>query len=113
MPDDRINTPAVEPGSTIGRFRVANTIADGPSGTLYEAVETATGRRVALRRLPDHLAADLAAAEQFLKSAGRGLQHPNVIAPDGIERIGSEAYLVTEFVGGRPAGGGSRMPWRM
>jgi formylglycine-generating enzyme required for sulfatase activity len=113
MPDDRINTPAVEPGSTIGRFRVANTIADGPSGTLYEAVETATSRRVALRRLPDHLAADPAAAEQFLKSAGRGLQHPNVIAPDGIERIGGEAYLVTEFVGGRPAGGGSRMPWRM
>jgi formylglycine-generating enzyme required for sulfatase activity len=116
MPDDRANPPpaAVEPGATIGPYRIAGVVADGPSGTVYEAVETPTGRRVALRHLPDRLALDPAALEQFLTAAGKGLRHPNVVAVDGVERHGDETYLVMEFVGGRPAGtSGGRMPWRV
>ena len=116
MPDDRTNAShaPVEPGTTIGPYRVASVLSDGQSGTLYEAVETATGRRVALRHLPDRLARDPAALEQFLVASGKGLRHPNVIAPDGTERHGPDLFLVMEFVGGRAAGGGeSRMPWRL
>jgi formylglycine-generating enzyme required for sulfatase activity len=116
MPLDRPNTsftPA-EPGTTIGRFRIANVIADGASGVVYEAVESSTGRHVALRHLPDRVAKDSAAAEQFLKLAGKGLGHPNIVYVDGIERVGDDTFLVSEFVGGRPAGAeGSRLPWRL
>jgi formylglycine-generating enzyme required for sulfatase activity len=98
----------------IGRYRIATVIADGASGTLYEAVESSTGRRVALRHLTDKLGNDVATAEQLLKLAGKGLGHANVVSVDGIERVETDAYLVSEFVGGRPAGAdGSRVPWRL
>jgi formylglycine-generating enzyme required for sulfatase activity len=116
MPDDRANPPpaAVEPGATIGPYRIASIVADGPSGTVYEAVESTTGRRIALRHLPIQLARESAALEKILAAAGKGLKHPNVAAVEGVERHGDDTYLVTEFVGGRPAGsGGGRVPWRI
>jgi formylglycine-generating enzyme required for sulfatase activity len=116
MPDDRPKPPPppVDPGTPIGPYRVASVLSDGPSGTLYEAVETATGRRVALRHIADSVARDSTALEQFLKASGKGLRHPNLITPNGAEQHNGESYLVMEFVGGRPAGGESgRMPWRL
>jgi formylglycine-generating enzyme required for sulfatase activity len=115
MPDDRANPQpaAVEPGATIGPYRIASIVADGPSGTIYEAVETPSGRHVALRHLPDRLGQDAAALERFLATAGKGLRHPNIAAVIGIERHGDDTYLVTEFVGGQPAGTGGPTPWRM
>ncbi len=115
MSDDRANLPpaAVEPGTAIGPYLIAGIVADGASGTVYEAVHTPTGRHVALRRLPDRLAHDSDGLERFLVAAGRGLHHPNVVVADGVERDGDQLYLVMEFVGGRPAGTGGRNPWRV
>jgi formylglycine-generating enzyme required for sulfatase activity len=116
MPENRTSVPpaAAAPGTMIGPYRVANVIADGASGALYETVETATGRRVTLRHLPDRLAREPASAERLLRAAGKGLSHPNVVVAERIELIGEDAYLVSEFVGGRPAGaGGGRVGWRV
>src|SRR5437764_4561325 len=113
MPDDHRDPPpaphpvAVEPGALVGPYRVIGVIADGPSGTIYEAV--AGDRRVAMRQLPDRVAHDPAALEHFLTAAGGRLRHPNVVAAEGIERHGGDAYLVMEFVGGRTATAGGRM----
>jgi formylglycine-generating enzyme required for sulfatase activity len=116
MPDNPATPhPAVaEPGTTIGPYRVASVLADGPPGPVYEAVETVTGRRVALRRLPDRIARDPAALNQVFAATGGRLRHPNLVAVDRAERFGPDAYLVMEFVGGRPAGaGGGRVSWRL
>jgi eukaryotic-like serine/threonine-protein kinase len=116
MPDDHVNplSAAIEPGAMIGPYRIAGVIADGPTGTLYEAVETSTDRRVALRHLHDRIGHDDAAREKFMKSVCKGLKHANVIAVEGIESQGDDQFLVMEFVGGRPAGTpGTRMPWRL
>src|SRR5207247_8472226 len=87
MPDDHPNPPptAVGPGALIGPYRIAGVVVDGPSGTLYEAVETTSGRRVALRRLSDRLAHDAAAIDHFLDAAGVRLPHPNVVAAFGLD----------------------------
>jgi formylglycine-generating enzyme required for sulfatase activity len=104
---------AVEPGAMIGPYRVAGVLADGPSGTVYEAVEAGTGRRVALRHLPDRLANDPPALDRFLAAAGVGLGHPNLAAAVGVTRQGGDAFLIMEFVGGRTVSAGGRMPWRL
>src|SRR5436305_554269 len=102
MPDQRAHlpSPSVAPGEAIGPYRIASVLADGPSGTVYEAVESPSGRRVALRHLPGRLVSDSLAQDQLLKATGQGLGHPNVVAAVGVERHGDQAYLVMEFIGG-------------
>ena len=109
-----LSSAVVRPGATVGPYRVVKVLADGPSGIIFEAVNSQTDHRVALRRLPDRIATEPAAAEIILAGAGIGIDHPNVVAVHGIERLDGDTFLVMEFVEGRPVKvTGNRMPWRV
>ncbi len=87
----------------IGKYRVVREIGRGGVGVVYEAENTWTHRRVALKVLSGSVAADAGARERFLRearTAGR-LVHPNVVAmiDADMEKDGS-IYIVQELLVG-------------
>jgi formylglycine-generating enzyme required for sulfatase activity len=89
--------PAIMPGVTVGRFRIASVLG----GSTYEAVDPLTQERVALRPLPDVLTRDPQALKRLraLVQSLLALSHPNIVAP-AVEKVGGDGYLVMEFLGG-------------
>jgi serine/threonine protein kinase/ABC-type phosphate/phosphonate transport system substrate-binding protein len=87
----------------IGKYRVVREIGRGGVGVVYEAENTWTHRRVALKVLSGSAAADVPSRERFLRearTAGR-LVHPNVVAmiDADMEKDGS-IYIVQELLVG-------------
>jgi serine/threonine-protein kinase len=87
----------------IGKYRVVREIGRGGVGVVYEAENTWTHRRVALKVLSGSAAADAPSRERFLRearTAGR-LVHPNVVAmiDADMEKDGS-IYIVQELLVG-------------
>jgi serine/threonine protein kinase/ABC-type phosphate/phosphonate transport system substrate-binding protein len=87
----------------IGKYRVVREIGRGGVGVVYEAENTWTHRRVALKVLSGSAAADTPSRERFLRearTAGR-LVHPNVVAmiDADMEKDGS-IYIVQELLVG-------------
>ncbi|MBN8609707.1 MAG: protein kinase [Deltaproteobacteria bacterium] len=87
----------------IGKYRVVREVGRGGVGVVYEAENTWTHRRVALKVLSGSAAADAPSRERFLRearTAGR-LVHPNVVAmiDADMEKDGS-IYIVQELLVG-------------
>ena len=92
----------MKPGTKFGRYEVIAPLGVGGMGEVYRARDTKLGRDVAVKVLPDALAADpgaLARFEQEARAVG-SLSHPNILA---IHDFGTEAgvcYAVTELLDG-------------
>ena len=67
-------------GRTISQFRIVSEIGRGGMGMVYRAHDTRLNRDVALKFLPPHLSAQMAAEERLLVEAraAAALEHPNV-----------------------------------
>jgi serine/threonine protein kinase len=91
-------------GTTVARYELIRPIGSGGCGTVYEAVDTSLGRRVAvkLRPLSNGIATAMRDKARFLREARAAahVRHPNVIDvfDFGIER--DFAFLVMELVEG-------------
>lgn len=93
------------PGAAVGPYRIAAEIAPG----LFEAVDPASQRRVALRALPT----DTSIVERLRRAAA--FRHPNVVPVLAVESHGDSSYLVSEFGGTSLAdhlATRGRLPWR-
>lgn len=66
-------------GSRFGVYEVLAPLGSGGMGEVYCAVDTRLGRKVALKALPDAMAADAARLARFEREAGAAssLNHPN------------------------------------
>jgi serine/threonine-protein kinase len=64
-----------------GKYQLIRLLGAGGMGTVHEAVNTWTGRRVAVKQLRDPLAGDAIAAQRFMREARSASQiaHPNVV----------------------------------
>ncbi len=92
---------ALEPGSAVGEYQIAQVIGQGGMATVFAAVHPVIGKRAAIKVLSD---ADPAACARFVQEARavNEIGHPNIVdifsmgtLPDG------RSYLVMEWLKGR------------
>jgi serine/threonine protein kinase len=103
-------------GTRLGPYEVLSPLGAGGMGEVYRARDPKLNREVAIKVLPDALAADPAALARFEREAQAvaALSHPNILAIHdfGVER--GTPYAVMELLEGQTlrevAGGGAVPP---
>jgi len=92
----------LEPGTTLGRYEIVSRLGAGGMGEVYLAQDTQLDRRVALKILPDDVAADRDRMRRFVQEAksASGLNHPNIITIYEIDQTSSIPFIAAEFIEG-------------
>ncbi|MEQ1757194.1 MAG: protein kinase [Vicinamibacterales bacterium] len=93
---------ALTPGTRIGVYEVLAQIGEGGMGQVYRATDTSLGRQVAIKVLPEAVAADAERIARFEREAKTlaSLNHPHIAAIYGFEKSGGTLALVMELVEG-------------
>ncbi len=100
-PDARLGTQVG------GRFFLVAIVADGANGRVYEARETTTRTKYAVKVLHEHAAMDRTAVERFKRESdtARQVDHPNVLKVYDFDRDPAVGfYLAMEFLDGENLG---------
>jgi len=89
-------------GLRLGRYEIKSQLGAGGMGEVYLALDTTLGRKVALKILPEAVAANLQRMQRFVQEAkaASALNHPNILT---IHEIGTEPgahFMATEFIDG-------------
>jgi serine/threonine protein kinase len=89
-------------GSRLGPYEILAPIGAGGMGEVYRARDTRLGRDVAVKVLPESLAADPDALARFEREAKSiaALSHPNILAIHDFGRHEGIAYAVMELLEG-------------
>ncbi len=90
------------PEGMVGPFRLENTIGYGGTGVVAQAFDTQLNRRVAVKVLYPHLAANGAARQRFAREAqaAAAVVHPSVVPIHAVDADHSPPYLVMAYVPG-------------
>ncbi|HSP08460.1 MAG TPA: serine/threonine-protein kinase [Candidatus Dormibacteraeota bacterium] len=99
-----ITTPPQIPGQKyIGKYLVKKELGRGGMGAVYLAEQPGLGREVAIKQLVASAAADPVALKRFLQEAQvmARTSHPNLVQVHDLELMGTENYIVLEFVRGK------------
>jgi len=89
-------------GTKLGRYEIRSQLGAGGMGEVYLAQDTRLDRKVALKILPDEVAADPDRMKRFVQEAkaASGLNHPNIITIYEIDQADSTFFIATEFIEG-------------
>jgi len=89
-------------GTRLGAYEILGPLGAGGMGEVYRARDPKLNRDVAIKILPDALAADPAALARFEREAQAvaALSHPNILAIHDFGRQGATAYAVMELLEG-------------
>jgi eukaryotic-like serine/threonine-protein kinase len=93
-------------GTTISHYRIIQKLGAGGMGEVYLAQDSSLGRKVAIKILPDRLAADEEARRRLIGEARAAakVDHPNICT---IHEVGEEegrAFIVMQYVAGETLG---------
>jgi hypothetical protein len=93
---------SLTPGTRLGPYEITAQIGVGGMGEVYRATDMNLARQVAIKVLPDSMAADAERLARFEREAKTlaALNHPNIAAIYGLERSGRQTALVMEFIDG-------------
>ena len=96
----------MEAGERIGPYRIGAKVGEGGMGEVYRATDANLGRSVALKVLPEAVAADPQRLARFDREAKTlaTLNHPNIAQIYGLERSNGATALVMELVEGPTLG---------
>jgi len=91
------------PGTRLGAYEILSPLGAGGMGEVYRARDTKLGREVAIKLLPEHLAANAEARTRFEREASAiaALKHPNIVTIYSIEDSSGAPFMVMELVEGR------------
>src|SRR5229473_3235995 len=89
-------------GDHLGPYQVTALLGEGGMGEVYLAHDSRLGRRVAIKLLPTHLAADASARERLRREAvaAAALDHPFICKVFEIGEERGVLFVVMEFVTG-------------
>ncbi len=92
----------VAPGTRVGAYEVVSLLGAGGMGEVYRARDAKLGRDVALKILPDSLAADRDRLMRFEREARTlgSLNHPNIAQVFGLEDTSGTRAIVMELIEG-------------
>jgi serine/threonine protein kinase len=97
----------IEPGQQLLHYRLIEKIGEGGMGVVWKAEDTKLQRRVALKVLPETMAADPERRARFEREARAvaALNHPNIVTLHSVEEaetpVGSVHFITMELVEGR------------
>ena len=93
---------ALEIGTKLGPYEILSPIGAGGMGEVYRAKDTNLLRDVAIKVLPDKVAADAERLQRFKREATTvaALNHPNIVTIHGIEESSGHHYIAMELVEG-------------
>jgi len=96
MPDSLI-------GKTLGQYQIVELAGRGGMATVYKAYQPSLRRYVALKVLPDYLAADEEFVVRFRQEAlaAAALRHPNILVIHDVGQEGNTHYMAMEFLEGQ------------
>ena len=98
---------AIEAGQQLLHYRLIEKIGEGGMGEVFLAEDTKLQRRVALKVLPEEMAADPDRRTRFEREARAvaALNHPNIVTLHSVEKTdtstGSVHFITMEFVEGK------------
>ncbi|MCI0416415.1 protein kinase [bacterium] len=89
-------------GTLLGPYQISSFIGGGGMGDVYRAFDTRLARDVALKVLPEHLAADGQFVDRFQKEtrALAALSHPNILSIFDVGRDQDCIFAVMELLDG-------------
>ena len=92
----------ITPGTKLGRYEIRAKIGEGGMGEVYLAKDTELDRSVALKILPEALAANQQRLQRFIQEAraASALNHPHILTIYEVGAIGESRFIATEFVDG-------------
>lgn len=93
---------AAEPGETVGPYQTVSWLGAGGMGSVWQAIEKNTGRRVALKRLTPSMSNDEESLQRFFQEAqlAAKISHPNVTFIFGTGKHEDTPYIAMELMPG-------------
>jgi serine/threonine protein kinase len=89
-------------GTRLGPYEILSPLGAGGMGEVYRARDAKLGRDVAVKVLPERLAADVDSLARFDREARAvaALSHPNILSIFDFGRDGGLAFAVMELLDG-------------
>ena len=89
-------------GQTLGTYRLLSRIGAGAMGEVYLAHDEKLNRRVAVKLIAKHLAADADRLRRFRQEAhaASSLSHPHIVVVHDFGELDGRPFIVTELVEG-------------
>ena len=93
---------ALQPGTSLGPYKIESPLGAGGMGEVYKATDTRLDRTVAIKVLPEHVAADPDLKQRFEREARTvaALNHPHICTLHDIGNQDGIDFLVMEYLDG-------------
>src|SRR5215467_5451056 len=99
---ERLRSGRLSAGARVGRYEVQSLLGAGGMGEVYVARDTALGRRIALKVLPDGCEPQRLARFIREAKASSALNHPAIVSVHDAGEADGVHFLAMELIDGQP-----------